>query len=325
MRRFFLFLGIFAGIAALALVFFVIYAFDYSSGSGPLTEPKVIVFAHGKGFQGMTDELAQQGVIDNPTLFKIVAFALGDARKFKAGEYRFTAKMTPEAIMAMIAGGKVVQHKITIAEGLSVREITKLVQIETALDGPLPAVIAEGSLLPETYQFAYGFKRADLIAQMQKAMHTTIANAWAKHKPGLPFDTPEKALVLASIVEKETGLPNERPHVASVFVNRLLRGMKLQSDPTVAYGVEQALGGPLGRPLTSIDLHTPTAYNTYVIDGLPPGPICNPGHAAIEAVMNPPDTNDLYFVATGSGGHNFAPTLAQHNHNVAVYREKVGN
>lgn len=311
---------------SLALVSFVcvaIYAVDYYSGAGPLTEKKVILFEHGKGFQAITDELTAQGVIDKPLLFKAMAVALGEARNFKAGEYQFTENMTPKAIVVMIANGRVLQHKITIPEGLTVRDITKLLQAEPALDGDVPAAIADGSLLPETYMFTHGFKRAELIAQMQKAMRTTLEAMWAKRRNGLPLDTPEKALVLASVVEKETGLPNERGHVASVFVNRLRKGMKLQSDPTVTYGMEQAMGGPLGRPLTTVDLHTETPFNTYVIEGLPPSPICNPGKASIEAVLNPPDTDDLYFVATGKGGHNFAPTLEEHNRNVQIYRQRT--
>ena len=323
MGKFFRFLFITFALGAVTLICVGIYAADYTSGPGPLAQPKTILFPRGQGFQAMVDELAQQGVIDNPLLFKGVAIALGDAHQFKAGEYHFTEKMTPHAIMVMISSGKVVQHKITIAEGLEVRDVIKLLQAEPALDGDIPTTIAEGSLLPETYQFTYGFKRADLIAEMQKAMHSTLENLWQKRKAGLPYGTQEKALVLASIVEKETGLVNERPHVASVFVNRLRAGMKLQSDPTVTYGMEQAMHAPLGRPLTLVDLQTPTPYNTYAIDALPPAPICNPGRAAIEAVMNPSDTEDVYFVATGTGGHHFAATLAEHNRNVQAYRQKV--
>ncbi len=323
MRGFFRFLLFLTSIGLVSAVCVAIYAFDYYSGEGPLTQPKTILFAHGKGFQAMSDELAEQGVIDKPLLFKAMAVALGEARQFKAGEYHFTEKMTPKSIVVMIANGRVVQHKITIPEGLTIREISKLLQSEPALEGDIPSGLADGSLLPETYQFTYGFKRADLIAEMQKSIQTTLTNLWPKRQSNLPFDTPQKALILASVVEKETGLTNERAHVASVFVNRLRKGMKLQSDPTVVYGMEQAMGAPLGRSLTSADLHTETPYNTYTIDGLPPAPICNPGKASIEAVLNPSDTEDLYFVATGHGGHNFASTLEQHNRNVAIYRERM--
>lgn len=323
MRRFFIFLGILIGLVAVASVCLAIYAFDYESGPGPLAQPKIIVFPRGQGFQSMVETLEREGVIDRPLLFETVAAATGNARQFKAGEYRFSENMTPHAIIVMMASGKVVQHKITIAEGLTVRDIVKLIQAEPALDGEVPAVIPEGSLLPETYQFVNGFKRAELVALMQKAMHTALDAAWARRAPDLPYDTPEKALIMASIVEKETGLPKERPHVAGVFAGRLRKGMKLQTDPTVAYGLEQQAGAPLGRALTLADLQTPTPYNTYIIDGLPPGPICNPGKASIEAAVNPAPTDDLYFVATGTGGHNFAATLEQHNANVAAYRVKL--
>lgn len=312
-------------LCVVAAVCVAIYAVDYYSGAGPLTEPKTIIFSQGKGFQSITDELTQQGVIDKPLLFKAMAVALGQARNFKAGEYRFTERMTPKAVVVMIASGRIVQHKITIPEGLTVRDIVKLLQAEPLMEGDVPVAITEGSLLPETYMFTYGFKRADMVAQMQKAMRAVLEEAWPKRQPNLPYDTIDKALVMASVVEKETGVPNERGHVASVFVNRLRKGMRLQSDPTVAYGIEQAMGAPLGRPLTTIDLQTPTPYNTYMIDSLPPAPICNPGKASLEAVLNPPDTEDLYFVATGKGGHNFAPTLEQHNRNVQLYRSRIAN
>ncbi len=323
MGAFFKFLGLLIVLAGVGALCIAIYAFDYERGEGPLTEPKVIMFERGHGFQSMVDEIEKQGVIDNKQLFMLAAIATGRAREFKAGEYKFTEKMTPHAIITMISTGKVLQHKFTVPEGLNVREITKLLQAEPAMEGDVQAGIPEGSLLPETYQFAYGFKRAEMIALMQKAMRTTLDAAWAKRQQNLPYDTPDKALVMASIIEKETGLPKERPHVASVFINRLRKGIKLQTDPTVAYGVEQALGGPMGRPLTTVDLQTATPYNTYMIDGLPQGPICNPGKASLEAAINPVDSDDLYFVATGSGGHNFAATLEQHNANVAHYRAKM--
>ena len=300
-----------------------IFALDYVNGPGPSSAQTSILFERGKGFEAMSDELAQQGVIEHPLWFKAIAVALGDARKFKAGEYQFPASITPHAVMAMMAQGKVVQHKLTVAEGLNVREVLKLVQDEPALEGDLPAPVKEGSLLPETYLFTRGMKRTELVALMQKAMTNTLKAAWDKRTSGLPYDTAQKALIMASIVEKETGLPQERPHIASVFVNRLRKNIRLQTDPTVVYGVEQADNAPMARSLTLNDLHTPTPYNTYTIDGLPPGPICNPGKASIEAAVNPAQSDDLYFVATGSGGHRFAQTLEQHNRNVVAYRAKM--
>ena len=188
-----------------------------------------------------------------------------------------------------------------------------------ALAGEMAPVPAEGSLLPETYHYGRGDRRAALIARMAAAMDETLAELWQGRAEGLPFDSPPAAMVLASIVEKETGLAAERRHVAGVFVNRLRRGMRLQSDPTVIYGLTGG-AGPLGRPLTRADLETDHPYNTYRIDGLPPHPIANPGREAIAAVLDPLPTGDLYFVADGSGGHVFAPTLDEHNRNVANWR-----
>ena len=283
----------------------------------------MIIFPRGEGFQAIVSNLTTQGAIDNPLLFKVIAVALGSGRSFKAGEYNFPANASPHVIMSMIASGKVVVHKVTVAEGLTVRDISKLLVNDPALEGDIPVGIKEGSLMPETYHFMRGDKRADVVARMQTGMKATLDNLWAKRKENPLITTPEQALTLASIVEKETGLVAERGHVASVFLNRLRLGIKLQSDPTVVYGIEHKTGKELDRSLTTADLQTETPYNTYVIAGLPPGPIANPGRAAIEAVLNPPDTNDLYFVATGSGGHNFASSLEQHNHNVALYRQKM--
>jgi len=310
-------------LALLAVVMVGLFTFSiyYIDNPGPLPQTKTVIFKHGEGFQGMVDELADQQVIRYPLMFKAVATALGYARKFKAGEYIFNTAISPAQVMDMIAHGRVVIHKITIPEGLTVHEITALLMAEPALNGEVSPTIEEGSLLPETYHFSLGDKREELITRMQSGMSTALAELWEKRKPGLPFTTPLQAVTLASIVEKETGVKEERGRVASVFINRLRLGMKLQTDPTVVYGIEK--NGPLGRALTLNDLQTPTPYNTYVIDGLPPGPIANPGRASLEATLNPPDTNDLYFVATGSGGHNFAATLEAHNRNVQAYRQKM--
>jgi UPF0755 protein len=323
MRKFFYFLVVCTGIGVVGMIGFAIYVWDYYDGSGPLPAQATVIFKKGKGFQAIVDDLAQQGVIDHPLLFKAIAVVLGDARTFKAGEYHFTVAVTPHQVMEMIAAGKVVPHKITIPEGLMVREVLQILKNESALEGDVPAMVPEGSVLPETYRFIYGEQRQDVLRQMQSGMTLVMDGLWKNRKAGLPFETPQQALTLASIVEKETGVPEERGHVASVFINRLRIGMRLQSDPTVAYGAEQALGKPLGRSLTTGDLQAATPYNTYVIAGLPPGPIANPGRAAIEAVLNPPDSKDLYFVATGTGGHYFASSLEQHNRNVAQYRRKI--
>lgn len=289
------------------------------SAPGPLTQGKTLIFKRGLGFSGIVEQLGAEGVVAHPLYFKAVAAITGNAVRFKAGEYAFSPRSSVKDVLTMLAGGHVVIHKITIAEGLTVRDITALLNAELVLEGAVPADIAEGSLLPETYYFTYGDTRAAIISRMQKALRDTVEAAWDKRKQGLPLGSPHDALVLASIVEKETGVKEERGHVASVYINRLRRGIALQADPTVIYGIERATGAPLSRSLTLADLKTPSPYNTYVNAGLPPTPIANPGKASISAVLNPPNTPDIYFVATGTGGHRFAATLEQHNRNVAAY------
>ncbi|NBX02873.1 MAG: endolytic transglycosylase MltG [Alphaproteobacteria bacterium] len=299
------------------------YAAYYYDAPGPLSEPKAVLFKRGMGFEAIVDKMADEGVIRHPLLFKVMAVAVGDARKFKAGEYDFSATITPKLVMDMIAEGRVVVHKVTLPEGFSVREVVELLAKEPLLEGDVPQGIEEGSLLPETYHFTYGDSRAEVIGRMQNGMRQTMNELWSKRAPDLPFTKPEQAATLASIVEKETGVASERGRVAAVFINRLRLGMPLQSDPTVAYGIEKQLGKPMERSLTLSDLRSATEYNTYVIPALPPAPIANFGRAALEAVLNPPQTKELYFVATGTGGHNFATTLAEHNANVAAYRAKL--
>jgi UPF0755 protein len=301
------------------LVGFCLY---YYQAPGPLSEPKTVLFKRGMGFEAIVDHMAEEGVLRYPLLFKGIAVIVGDARKFKAGEYAFSATITPKLVMDMIAEGRVVVHKITVPEGFTVREVLALLDKEELLEGQIKGEVPEGSLLPQTYHFSYGDERAMMIERMRTGMRQNLEELWKSRKEGLPLKTPQEALTLASIVEKETGVPSERGRVAAVFINRLRKGIKLQSDPTVVYGIEREKG-PMGRSLTLTDLRTPTPYNTYTIDALPPAPIANPGRASLEAVLNPPDTQELYFVATGTGGHNFASTLAQHNANVAAYRKKL--
>lgn len=296
------------------------YTKYYYDAAGPLAEPSNVIFKKGMGFQAIVDHMAEKGVIRHPLLFKAIAAVTGDGRKFKAGEYAFPAGISPRLAMEMVASGEVVVHKITIPEGLTVPEIMALLQQEAVLEGAAPQGIKEGALLPETYHFTYGDTRQQVVAWMQAAMQQLLAEVWPKRKVNLPVRTVEEALVLASIVEKETGVASERPRVAAVFVNRLKLGMKLQSDPTVAYGVEKDKG-PLKQALTLKDLQYDSPYNTYMYAGLPPAPIANPGRASIEAVLNPPETKELYFVATGTGGHNFSETLSQHNAYVQQYRK----
>lgn len=292
------------------------------TASGPLEAPTTVLFAPGAHATAMADRLAAEHVIRHPFFFKIMTFARGDATRFKAGEYAFPAHITPAEAAHMMAAGKTVVHHLTIPEGLMTSEVLALVKTAPALDGEITILPGEGELLPETYNYSRGDKRNDLIARMRRAMNKTLADAWAARSPGLPLATPTQALTLASIVEKETGLPAERPRVAGVYVNRLKLGMLLQADPTSAYAVT---GGKtrLPRPLTAADLALASPYNTYRSPGLPPGPIANPGLASIQAALHPLITGDLYFVATGTGGHHFARNEAEHNANVRAYREKM--
>ena len=222
--------------------------------------------------------------------------------------------------MEILRSGETVVRRLTIPEGLTSQEIVAVVASAEGLRGDLVATPGEGSLLPETYHYSWNDERGQLIERMAAAQQELLDELWANRDPDLPLASPEEALILASIVEKETAVDGERALVASVFFNRLKRSMRLQSDPTVVYGITQGQG-PLGRALTRADLNAPSAYNTYLIDGLPPGPIANAGRAALVAVFHPASTSYLYFVADGSGGHAFAETLEEHNQNVAKWRK----
>jgi UPF0755 protein len=221
--------------------------------------------------------------------------------------------------MQILIDGKSIVYKLTLAEGLTSATIIELVRGHPVLVGDVADIPAEGSLLPETYVFDRGTTRKDLVGRMQDDHTRVLDELWVGRAKDLPFSTKDEAVILASIVEKETGVASERPRVAAVFVNRLRKGMKLQSDPTIIYGLTK--GVPLGRGIRQSELEKPTPYNTYVILGLPPTPIANPGKASLAAVMNPAQTEDLYFVADGTGGHAFAATLDEHEANVRKWRE----
>ncbi len=238
--------------------------------------------------------------------------------KVKAGEYAVPSKASMADIAAILVSGKSIQHKLTAAEGLTSDMIYKLVAGDPDLTGDAGPEPAEGTLLPETYLFTHGTTRAQLLERMQTAQTKFLGEKWPARAQDLPFQTQAQAVILASIVEKETSLPEERRHIAAVFVNRLKQGMKLQSDPTIIYGITK--GYPLGRDIRASEIVQATPYNTYVIDGLPPAPICNPGKDSLAAVLDPEQSTDLYFVATGQGGHIFAATMAEHNKNVIAYR-----
>lgn len=287
---------------------------------GPLTVEKLVYIAPGSSIKAITGKLLANGVIKNDLVFLLSARLQNREKELKAGEYKFLSGINIREIIALLQSGKTYQHKITIPEGLTTTEIINLLNSNQTLIGTLPNLQTEGSLLPETYHFSYGDTRQDIIKRMKKSMRETINALWEKRVAGLPLKTPEEAVILASIVEKETSVASERPRVAGVFINRLNKGILLQSDPTVIYAV--TLGKrKLNRLLTTKDLKTPSDYNTYIVTGLPPSPIANPGKASLDAVLNPEKNNYIYFVADGTGGHVFSRTLKEHNNNVARWRK----
>jgi UPF0755 protein len=262
--------------------------------------------------------LEKQGVTKYGLLFELDARMKGLAGQIKAGEYAIPSRASMKQIADLLIAGRGIQHKLTAAEGLTSNMIWKLVQADRVLTGDAGPEPEEGTLLPETYLFTRGETRAHMIARMRAAQEKFLTAKWIGRSEGLPVKTMHEAIILASLVEKETSLPEERRHVASVFVNRLKVGMKLQTDPTIIYGITK--GYPLGRGIRQSEIEAATPYNTYVIAGLPPGPICNPGKDSIAAVLNPEETDDLFFVASGTGGHVFASTMSAHQRNVAAWR-----
>lgn len=285
---------------------------------GPMKEPKTVMIPRGSNAQDITALLDQNEVLINPWLFRL-ASRLMAKDQLMAGEYAFPVGINVLDVTAMLHEGKTVLRQITAPEGLTSHEIVTLLQGASALTGVIPAVPAEGSLLPETYRYNYGDSRESVIARMQNESQGLLETLWQKREENLPFKTSQEALILASIVEKETGKrATERALVAGVFINRMRSGMPLQSDPTVIYALTGGTGA-LGRSLTRADLMSASSYNTYINAKLPPTPICNPGRAALMAVLHPEKSDFLYFVADGTGGHAFAKTLTEHNKNVAKW------
>jgi len=286
---------------------------------GPLAEDRVVNIPRGSGIRDISDVLMREGVIDQPWVFVGGVFALKAREDLKAGEYQFKAHASLRDVVATIVDGRVVAHQLTIPEGLTSEQIVARLLEDDILTGNIKEIPREGSLLPDTYNFNRGITREQMIQRMQQAQQRVLKEVWDRHSPDLPIKTPEQLVVLASLVEKETGKPEERTRVAAVFVNRLKQKMRLQSDPTIIYGLVGGKG-TLGRPIMKSEIEQPTPYNTYQIEGLPPGPIANPGRASLEAAANPARTRELYFVADGTGGHAFAETYEQHQRNVARLR-----
>ncbi len=287
---------------------------------GPLTEPVTVVIPRGSGLEAVAITLADAGVVDSPLLVVFGARLTGAARELKAGEYAFAPGISIDDALEQMRRGRTVVHRFTVPEGLTSAQILSLLEKEPALTGAVAERPKDGSLLPETYNFSYGDTREQMVERMQRAMTQVLTEAWKDRDQDLPYASPDEALTMASIVEKETGVAAERAKVAGVYVNRLESGMRLQSDPTVIYALTDG-SGDLGRALTRTDLRTESPYNTYTVAGLPPGPIANPGKASILAALKPERHEFLYFVADGTGGHAFAKSLPDHNRNVARWRE----
>jgi len=285
---------------------------------GPLASEKVVNIPRG-GIRDTADLLQREGVIDQPYLFMAGAMLLKARDELKYGEYRFNKNASLRDVVDTIIDGKVVQHAFTIPEGLTSDQIVQRLLENEVLTGSIREIPREGTLLPETYNFTRGMTREQMIQRMQQAHRRILQETWDRRMADLPIRSTEQLVTLASIIEKETGKPEERTRVSAVFINRLKQRMKLQSDPTIIYGLVGGKGS-LGRPIMKSEIEQPTPYNTYVIDGLPPGPIANPGKLSLEAAANPARTKELFFVADGTGGHAFSDTYDQHQKNVARLR-----
>ncbi len=293
---------------------------------GPLPETKIVLIERGMGVSAIAQTLQNENVIGSALAFKIDARLSDDQRPLKAGEYEFTPHITAHDAITMMRDGRIYSRKISIPEGRTSWQVVEALRALTDIDGEIADIPEEGTLLPDTYHYIRTDSRADVLSRMKGAMEKAVTDLWPSREEGLPFKTEAEALALASIVEKETGVAAERARIAGVFVNRLRLGMPLQSDPTVIYAMTKGEimdegQGPIGRRLLTRDLSMESPYNTYQNSGLPPGPIANPGRAAIEATLHPEKHDFLYFVADGTGGHVFARTLAEHNRNAANWRK----
>ncbi len=324
--------------ALLAIMIFAIVAGGVAAGAGwvwlqneivrtgPLDgEPQTLLVARGEGLAVIAPRLEASGVVRDARVMRLAARLRGVDSRIKAGEYQITPGESVAALLDRLVSGEVILHRITIPEGLTTAQIFKRIEADPVLEGEMPNTVPEeGTLLPDTYTFSRGMTRAELVELMQREQAELLAELWAGRDPSVPVASPREALILASVVQKEAAGQDEYEIVASVFVNRLRRGMRLEADATAHYGVNR--GEPLynrsgqRRTLLRSEVDTPTPWNTYAIDGLPATPICNPGRGAIAAVMQPATTDYIFFVADGTGGHAFAVTLREHNENVAAYR-----
>ncbi|MCC7050094.1 MAG: endolytic transglycosylase MltG [Alphaproteobacteria bacterium] len=306
-------LGLFGGLAVL-----VFWGFAQFTRPGPLAQDTTIIIDRG-GVEQVTRVLVDAGVVEHPLVFALAVRLTGAAGRLKSGEYLFPARIAMEDVSRLLQSGKTVDRKLVVLEGMTTAEVLRLLTGQAGFTGAAAAA-GEGELMPATYYYKYGDARPWMIQRMKDEQRQMVQELWAKRAQGLPFASAREAITLASIVEKETARASERARVAGVFINRLNKGMKLEADPTVAYAAANGQGR-LDRPISKTDLAMKHPYNTYQVTGLPPGPIGNPGRAALAAVLNPDKHEDLFFVADGSGGHAFAKTLAEHQKNVARWRQ----
>lgn len=305
-------------VSALALGAGGYLAYKEIHRAGPLGVEKVVLLEPGSSVAAIGQLLEDEQVIRHAGLFSAAVRWRRVQSDLKAGEYRFAPGVNVVEVIDILVDGNSMLHFLTVPEGRTTKQIVEIIRNDQVLQGEIMMEPREGALLPETYGFSRGENRDALIKRMADAQKAAIDELWETRAVDLPIANKREAIILASIVEKETGIASERDRVAAVFINRLRKGMRLESDPTIIYGLTE--GEPLGRGLRQSEIRSDTPYNTYVIRGLPPTPICNPGHASIAAVLNPADTDDLFFVADGSGGHAFAKTLKDHNANVRKWR-----
>ncbi len=298
---------------------FMYYLKTTFEGPGPLAADIIYTVEKGDSVTVIAQNLMDKGYISDARVFILGFYLNKETGTLKAGEFPLNANVSMEEIIRIFRSGKSVAYKVTLPEGLTSQQIVDRLNQDTILTGTIEETPKEGSLLPETYAFQRGTSRQELLERMVEAQRVVLEKAWEERIDNLPLESPEEAVILASIVEKETGQSGERRRVAAVFINRLNKSMRLQSDPTIIYGI-MGPKGALGRPIRQSEIDAATPYNTYQIDGLPPTPITNPGRAAIEAVLHPVQSEELFFVADGTGGHLFAKTLKEHNINVAKYR-----
>lgn len=315
---------------AFSLLFIVVLGLGYHffhqfkqefCAPGSLKISKIVLVPSGVGLNRISEVLAQEGIIRDAFVFLWGVRFQGKARELKAGEFEFQPLVSPEEVMNILISGRTYTYKFTVAEGLTTEEILREIHQIKVLEGDILKLPNEGDLLPETYHFTRGYSRQSLVKRMRESKEAMLENLWKNRSPDCPFKTKEEALIIASIVEKETGLPEERPLIAAVFINRLKKKMMLQSDPTISYILHKEQGRPLNQGLSKEDLKYNSPFNTYLNAGLPPAPICNPGKESLIAVFYPKDSEVLYFVANGKGGHTFSSSLKNHQKNHAHWRK----